>query len=259
MLGNSIKFTETGSISLDVSFDQADDTLKMSVRDTGIGMSAEEQRNIFSPFVQADPSTTRKYGGTGLGLTIARDLVLLMGGRLNVASKSGHGTCIDVYMKSISTENGKILIPESKRVPAGTSGGNRNQLRGKVLLVEDNPDLRKLVSAWISKTGAEVSVAENGQVALDKIDAHRFDLVFMDMQMPVMGGIEAIRFMRKSGISIPIVVLSGDEVTRDGESYQSIGANDYLAKPINQRRLSRILEKYLENIDAGINNSRHAV
>ena len=251
LLGNAVKFTEKGYVELAISRlgeDNGQVRLHFEVRDTGIGMNKTQQEKLFQAFSQADSSTTRKYGGTGLGLVIARKLVEHMGGELGVKSASGKGSFFffDLTLpvasmsydhSECSTENhGKV---EDLEVIPSFSGRS-------ILLVEDNALNREVALQWLAKTDVRVFVADNGAHAVEMVESRPFDLIIMDLQMPVMDGYEATRRIRKSFPNIPVIALSASVLETEKEKARRVGMNAHLAKPIDERELYRTLGQWLK-------------
>ncbi len=271
--GNAMKFTEKGEIELrvDLARQEGDKlVLHFSVRDTGFGIAKDRQAAIFEEFVQEDGSTTRKFGGTGLGLAISAKLVALMGGRISLESEAGKGSifsfsltlsCAETPAKeSISLEQSTSLPPSDSEVPSQPNvlGTDKPEEVAEkvVLLVEDNLVNQKLASVLIKRQGCGVVVAEDGLVALEKLKERRFDLIFMDLQMPNMGGLEATRRIREieqssesaqyQGLQDPehpvlIVGLSAHARKEDAEEGLASGMNDFLTKPIVRAKLEAVL------------------
>lgn len=246
LIGNAIKFTHAGSIHIEVKPAKIKNTthyLQFSISDTGIGIPKDKLKTIFESFSQADASVTRKYGGTGLGLTIVKQLVELQHGTIKVESKENQGstfTIIMPYKVGQSTETKKTHIAEPI---------NKEQFKhASILLVEDN-DINRLYAGSILKMwGCYYEIAENGVVALEKIRNHHFDLILMDIQMPVMDGFEttkAIRLSESRYSQIPIVALTANATKKDFEKCISAGMNDCIAKPFAQEDLLKVITKYL--------------
>lgn len=252
LIGNAIKFTEKGSVHIHVNYDAEDEHLHFEIADTGIGMHPEAQAKLFQPFMQADVSTTRKYGGTGLGLNISKRLAELLGGNMSVQSSVDVGTRFHFSIATGRVQADKMImnwdkqqshheIPEAVAIP---------DLHGKVLLAEDSPDIQRLVSMYIRKTGAEVTLAENGQVAVEQALGGEFDLILMDMQMPVMDGLEATEWLRKTGYDKPIVALTANAMQEDRERYRVAGADEFLSKPVVQAEFYAMLRIFLKQATA---------
>jgi len=235
---NAVKFTETGTVTLAVRLlERAGESLRLrfEVRDTGIGMSETELAGLFQPFTQADDSTTRRFGGTGLGLVISRRLARLMGGEIEVSSRSGAGSCFALVLS----------LPEAGEPPRPVQPPARPQpLRGSaVLLAEDNDLNQHLAKEILRRAGADVAVAGNGREALERLRERTFDAVVMDLQMPGMGGLEAARQIRANPLwaRLPIIALTADALSTVREQVQAAGMDAYVAKPIDPALLVRTL------------------
>ncbi|MFZ4058452.1 MAG: PAS domain S-box protein, partial [Ferruginibacter sp.] len=243
LMSNSIKFTEKGYVDLSCTVieDAARyQTVAITVKDTGIGMDEEYVKNIFEKFTQEDSSVTRKYGGTGLGMSISKDLVQLMGGTIQVESKKGVGTSITFQIKFIKGTGADLPSKDSYTLDSSV-------LKGKRILVVDDNDLNRLVACTILKHYAiETFEATNGKDAIELLKMETIDLVLMDIQMPVMDGIEATRIIRKSfSVTLPLVALTANALKGDNEKYLEAGMNDYLSKPFKEEELLRIVSIWL--------------
>lgn len=247
LLGNAIKFTSTGGVKLNVGCEQLSPEshrLTFEVIDTGIGMTPEQLSRLFQPFSQAEASTARKYGGSGLGLVISQRLAGLLGGGITVASEAGRGSVFTVTinpgpiqgvrqvqrLERISEKTGVLRVPT-----IGLAGR-------KILLAEDSPDNQLIMSRFLMQYGAIVTIVENGDLAitaaLDALsDDEPFDVILMDMQMPVLDGFEATRVLRMQGYDRPIVALTAHAMAGDKEKCLSAGCTDYATKPINRQQL----------------------
>jgi signal transduction histidine kinase len=232
LAGNAIKFTQEGKVEVDVKMLSNDDEtvlLEFTVTDTGIGIPPDKLTHIFERFRQAEAHTTRKYGGTGLGLSIAKQLVELQGGTLSVASEFKQGSvftfCIP-YKKSVKVLHAVNVI-EKKYSMEELSKLN-------ILLVEDNKLNVMLILSLFSEHNLKVEVAENGSVGIEKLNATPFDIILMDMEMPVMNGYEAATIIRREmKNNVPIIAMTAHAMSGERERCLSLGMNDYLSKPIN--------------------------
>lgn len=251
LLGNAIKFTEKGEITLSVEVVERLDTellLDITVQDTGIGIPQELQEHIFEPFSQADSSITRRFGGTGLGLTISRRLAELMGGSISLTSAEGAGAtfCLRLPLQISSTAPEPPSRPYISPLPIWTGRSL------KILLAEDNQLNSDITQAMLKKMGHQTVAVSNGKSALDAIRAEPFDLVLMDIKMPVMNGDEALCIIREqesgSGRHLPVVALTAYALKGDREKYLAMGFDGYLAKPV----ITRELAAELVRVTAGI-------
>ena len=250
LVGNAIKFTESGGIEVYVraGHRSGQPVLHFAVHDTGIGMTDDEIGRLFRPFTQGDASTPRRFGGTGLGLTISRRLAQLLGGDIEVESSPGLGSVFTVSIDP-GVMPGDDTIRElgaSARDTGSADDGAGEQLVGRVLVAEDNAVNQKLVRRILEKRGLEVEVADDGAAAvrraLDARDEQRIhDLVLMDMLMPVVDGYEATRMLREEGYPSPIVALTANAMAGDRDRCLAAGCDDFLAKPIERDELSRVL------------------
>ena len=246
LCSNAVKFTKQGAVTISVQYLKHSNQLQCQVRDTGIGIDAGQLENIFKPFKQADSSTTRHYGGTGLGLSLSKRLAALMGGELTVSSQPAKGT---TFTLTIPCGEFKELIYDLDKVDFCRQQAEKpavvNNLHGTILLAEDNVTNQKLISSLLGKMGAEVTTANNGAEALELALHRQYDLIYMDMQMPVMSGLDAIRQLRANHYRAPIVALTANATREDRNLCMAAGCNDYLTKPVNIDRLQRITARFL--------------
>jgi CheY-like chemotaxis protein len=212
--------------------------VRFEVQDTGIGVTAEQLARLFQPFAQADASTTRRYGGTGLGLNISRRLVQLMGGDISVTSAEGEG----------STFSFSLALPPGVEPPLEVSAPETNA-PARVLLVDDNEINLKLERALLERGGHTVTVARNGEEALTRLGYERFDLVLLDLQMPVLDGFQTARRVRDAGSAVldhavPIVALTANATVQDRQACEQAGFSDYLTKPVAPRALMAAVARW---------------
>lgn len=243
LCGNAIKFTDNGVVNLTVRVQNTgpERRLLFEVRDTGIGMTAEECQRVFKPFEQADDSTTRRYGGTGLGLTISRRLATLLGGTLELESTQGGGSlftcCLPLEIADdASIETTGFAVPRCGTKPDGLL----DQM--EILLAEDGPDNQRLISHVLRKAGAVVAVVNNGEEVIRAIEARekeggQFQLVLMDMQMPVRDGYSATREIVQRWPSLPVAAITAHTMSTDREACLKAGCCAYLSKPIDRKEL----------------------
>ena len=241
LLSNAVKFTEAGRIHYTVRSHRISDQrvrLQFIVQDSGAGIAAADLERLFLPFTQVDSSSTRRFGGTGLGLTIARRMANIMGGDITVTSKLAEGSRFTLEIEAEVVEWAKPVLAEE--VHAEIEGGE--SLR--VLVVEDHPVNRMILEAWMSSANHITATAENGQIAVDSAASQPFDLIIMDVNMPVMDGLSATRLIRESGglnADTPIVVLSASARSEDHEAGLNAGADAYLNKPIDFSALALLM------------------
>ena len=256
LVGNAVKFTEAGEVAIEVvcTSEAGQRMLQVAVRDTGIGIAADKLDDIFIAFSQADSSTTRRFGGTGLGLSITRRLVGLLGGRLWVDSVPGQGSC---FHFSLPAEEAVAESPAAGGEAALAAGMALDPglaadvaLAMPVLLVEDNPVNQKVALMLLQRRGYRVQLAEDGRAALEAFAHARFSAILMDMQMPVMDGIEATREIRnmealRQVARTPIIAMTANAMEGDRERCLAAGMDDYIAKPIRADQLYEQLQRWV--------------
>ncbi len=260
LVGNAIKFTESGGVRVvarcipdyRVTNGVAEGVLQLDVVDTGIGMTADQLSRLFQPFVQADASVARRFGGTGLGLVISRKLCEALNGSITVESEPGHGSTFRVILPAGSLEGVQMIEwPDELPVtsPLGTDWTPERLLANvRILLAEDGPDNQRLLSFVLRKAGAEVTLADNGQaaikLALAALDRDEpFAVVLMDMQMPVLDGYTAVSLLRHKGYTGPIVALTAHAMSGDRERCLAIGCTEYLTKPVPREKLVQTVHR----------------
>ena len=245
LVGNGIKFTRQGEVEVHV-YPHEDGTpplLRFEVRDTGIGVPADQQANLFQAFTQGDSSTTRRFGGTGLGLAISRRLVELMGGKIGVRSNPDVGATFWFTLPAEAVE--ASLVPKPAR-PGGIDTSLASRLPMRILLAEDNPINQKVGTRLLEKLGYHPDVASNGQEALDAVQRQDYDIILMDMQMPVMDGLEASRTVVQEypAETRPfIVAMTANVLESDREACKNAGMDDFLGKPVLLSDLHKLLER----------------
>ena len=247
LLSNAVKFTEQGHVTLTVWLDRS---LYFSVEDTGIGMNKEALDRLFQPFEQANSTISRRFGGTGLGLHISWSLAELMKGEIQVTSQEGEGS---QFILKLPYKESDLPIDTVKKVAKQQSA----QYRGEVLIAEDTPELQQLESRILRSMGATVTIANNGQEAVDLVINNHYDLVFMDMMMPVMGGLEATQALRALGSEVPVIALTANVMQEHREQFIAAGAEGFLEKPINKNQLNAILQQHLKSDKPYISTQNH--
>ena len=247
LCNNALKFTEEGSVRIKVSCEPGARAMTFKVIDTGIGMSAQQIAKLFQPFSQADASTTRRFGGTGLGLNLSKRLAQKLGGDVTVESTPEVGSCFTVTIDTGPLDEVEFVdrVPEGV-MQAKVPPGGVVAVTGKVLLAEDNINNQRLINMYLRNAGAEVAIADNGQQALDMAAAGDYDLVLMDLQMPVMDGLTAVRALRDRGDQRTIVALTANAMKEDVDACMAAGCNDYFAKPIDLQSFHQMLARYLQ-------------
>ena len=233
---NAFKFTQTGNITFIAEHCSDSGQLRFIVKDTGIGMSNDQVKRLFNRFEQADITTTRKYGGTGLGMSITKSLVGLMRGDISVQSAEGSGSTFTVAIPAVQSNNkpAKITVPSSIRDLSDFH----------ILLVEDNAMNQIIANAMLAETNVQITLAENGQIALDKLN-DGIDLVLMDIQMPVMDGIEATGHIKNMRPDLAIIALTANVSSDDIALYHSTGFADVIAKPVDKKQMLSIIYKHI--------------
>jgi signal transduction histidine kinase/CheY-like chemotaxis protein len=254
IIGNAVKFTNEGMVAVHISSDVENQRIRFSVRDTGIGMSPEYKKAVckFEAFTQADCFTTRKFGGTGLGLKISNSLAQLLDGSIQIESELGEGSTFTLELPTGNLSDVQMLTPE--QVSASTASPTESQLEPvnpacnhkelagcRILIAEDGPDNQRLLRYHLEKAGASVWIVENGHQAIEAVGESLleklFDLVLMDMQMPQLDGYDATRQIRNRGHTLPIIAITAHAMEDDRQKCINAGCDEYLSKPINKTSL----------------------
>lgn len=245
IIGNAIKFTSFGSVQARLSGCHTHDKtceLKIEVEDTGIGISDKQAANLFQPFTQADTSTTRRFGGTGLGLVLSRQLARAMGGDLKLKwSVPGGGSCFEISVRVEVVANMPNASKALETAAGEECGGPLNGRR--ILVVDDSLDNQLLIGRTLKLLGAQIDLANDGFEAVHKALQSEYDVVLMDLQMPKLGGFEATRILREKGYTRPIVALTAHALKEDRHRCLNVGCTDYLTKPIERTHLVQVLER----------------
>lgn len=246
LTSNALKFTRKGKVLLIVSYDQALLRLSIKIKDTGIGMTSEEINRLFQPFVQADATVTRDFGGTGLGLCISKKLMEQMGGDILVDSVKGLGSNFEVVFDQVEPIYPLINNYEPAVSSSVLNAAPLTKLELHVLIAEDNPDNQLLLALMLRQLGVTYQLVANGHQAVETALQGNFDLIFMDMQMPVMGGEEATRLIRHAGITVPVIAITANVMAEDAERYRAAGCQALLGKPIVQSEFLALLNQYAQ-------------
>ena len=258
IVGNAVKFTEKGSVRLGAKLCRGEngqpDQMRFSVIDSGIGMSQEQMDRLFAPFSQGDDSMARRFGGTGLGLTISRSLAQLLGGKLWCESEPGKGSQFYVTIDAGALDGIAMVSDQTEAVSSQqTEKPQKVELDCRVLLLEDGADNQRLISFLLRKAGATVEIAENGKIGLDRaLEAEAagepFDVILTDMQMPVMDGYTATRKLREHGYDRPIIALTAHAMTDDSLKCVDAGCDDFASKPVNRQKLLEMIDRYARKV-----------
>lgn len=238
LCANAIKFTRAGQVI--VALNKTEQGLVLTVKDTGIGMSSSQLKLIFECFSQADNSISRRFGGTGLGLSLSQQLASMMGGYISVQSEYKKGSQFSFFLPCIEVDK-ELNVIENQDSPVISK-----QLNGRVLLAEDHPDNRRFISRYLRSLGLEVIAVENGEQAVEQCLQEYPDLVLLDIQMPVMDGRAAFKLLKKCGFERPIFALTANAMSHEVDDYLALGFSGYLAKPINKDLFYKALSLHLE-------------
>jgi len=238
---NAIKFTSKGKIDIDIKL-LAENRIRFEVKDTGIGLSIEQQSKLFQSFSQADASTTKKYGGTGLGLSISKQLVELMDGKIWCESQEGVGSRFIFEIELPLGNRDNIEQISTKQIDIQRIATLKNS---HILLVEDNKINQEIILGLLKNSGIIIDIANNGEEAVERFKESEYELILMDLQMPIMDGYQATKIIRDSNKKIPIIALTANAMREDIEKTQAVGMNEHLNKPIDIEKLYTTLLKYI--------------
>lgn len=257
LCSNAVKFTAKGSVRVTVNCDRDAQRMTFAVVDSGIGLSAAAQQRLFQPFSQADSSTTRKFGGSGLGLYISKRLAQMLGGDIQLESLEGVGSKFVVSIDTGSLDKVQFIQRLDSAQRSGISPVTPSPqvtLYGRVLVAEDSIDNQRLISMYLRRVGGiDFTMVGNGSLAVEHALSGEYDLILMDMQMPVMGGLEAVTLLRGAGYSRPIIALTANIMKEDQDSYIAAGCDGFLSKPIDQSKfISALAEKLKTTAGAGL-------
>ena len=244
LLGNAIKFTESGYIKLQLKENRENGVIEISVTDTGIGINEKKQKSLYEPFEQGEHYLTKKYGGTGLGLSIIKKLVDLMEGEISVETKLGEGTSFLIKLELEEIEE----IKEIEEVPLVKLENLKEKKKVKIILAEDVEINQILIEKMVSEEGWYLKKVSNGKELIDELEKEKYDMILMDIQMPIINGIEATKVIRKNRIcnDIPIIGVSAFALEEDIERALNIGMSDYISKPLKKEALLKKIYKWID-------------
>lgn len=254
VVSNAIKFTHKGNVSLEVHFDSEKEILSFDIRDSGIGISPEHASKIFQPFTQADASLSRRYGGTGLGLALSRKIAHLLNGDIElVDSQPGHGSHFRIWLRTTippDTPLISVLDPKSSRKEQSIEQPCKTLSLGgaRILVIDDSPDNQVLLSRMLNSSGANVTIAENGDKALQILSSHTFDLILTDIQMPGKDGYQTTREIRALGFKGPVIALTAHALPEEREKCLQAGCDEHLAKPVSRATLIETVHRLLNRV-----------
>ena len=253
LANNAVKFTEKGHVHINVSLetDRDEPFIRFDVEDTGIGISDDKQESVFEAFAQAESSTTRHFGGTGLGLSITRKLIDILGGNISVQSEPGRGSVFSLLVPCGIDLDAVTLLDDllSTKLEREDHNGHNKTYVGRVLVAEDNLANQILIKTTLKKKGLDPLLVENGRQALDAAKNDTYDLIFMDMHMPVMDGYKATQAIRNAGITTPVIALTANAMRNDEKKCIAHGCDAYLSKPFDKRILYDLMDKFLDSSD----------
>ena len=256
LVGNAIKFTERGEVRITTQLlaNEGRPRLCFEVADTGIGMSEEQVARLFEPFSQGDGSSTRRFGGSGLGLAVSKRLVEALGGEIEVRSSLGQGSTFRVAIDPGPLDGIRLIHPHERQPenPTRAPASVKAELHSRVLLVEDGLDNQRLIRLLLTKAGAHVEAVANGQLAVERFDqslhtGETFDVILMDMQMPVMDGYSATRELRVRGYTGPILALTAHAMSDDRQKCLDAGCDDYMTKPVDRKHLIAAVARWADS------------
>ncbi len=249
LVGNAIKFTQRGSVRVVVSCDREEETMQFQIIDTGMGMTPEAKERLFQAFVQGDTEVTRRFGGTGLGLTISLQLAEMLGGTISVDSILGMGSSFKVTIKTGALEGVPVVPPLEVAKPRENTVNSSNfekiKLSGRILVAEDNPDSRRVLEHYLKRAGAELIFVDNGKDAIARALGDSPDVIMMDMEMPIMSGYDATKKLREQGYTKPIVAITANALGSEIKRCMDFGCSHAQPKPFNWPSLFALLNEFI--------------
>jgi len=250
VISNAIKFTHKGRITLSLDYDVVTNEMVFGVIDTGIGMTQEQKERLFNAYEQADITTAREYGGTGLGLFLSRNLAEKLGGGIQVDSEKDKGTAFVISIAAGQSDDLQFLDnAELNKAVHSNVDKLDAKLSGHVLLADDVLENQKLIKHYVKAMGATIDIANNGKEAVELALSHAYDLVLMDIRMPVMDGFGAVKALRETGYQVPVISLSANNMASDITKYKEAGFNEAASKPVVRSAFKQLLSKYLAPAD----------
>ncbi len=261
LISNAINYTDSGQIVVTMSYERLSNKLKFTIRDTGIGLTRDQISRLFKPYVQEANQKTYRPQGTGLGLVISKHLAKLLGGDIKVSGIDGVGSSFELTLDAGPVEELQLLS-SMKEVTTEEDFREHfvgNLQSGKILLVEDVEDNQRLISMYLRQAGFEVAIAENGKIGMQMALEGNFDLILMDVQMPVMDGLEATLQLRAKGYGQPIVALTANAIADKHQGYLDAGCNDVLLKPLELNKFYELLRRYIPATDSARKNADSSV
>lgn len=252
LTSNAIKFTESGHVFVTVAFSPETEKLSFTIVDSGIGIAQDKLKQLFTPFTQADSSTTRRFGGTGLGLYISKQLLEMLGGQIRIESISGLGTKVNFDISTGHIGQSELIHeirPQTHKPVQLPAPQAQAALQGKILLVDDSKDNQKLIKLLLSSSAVDIVTADNGRQAVELALSADYDLVLMDIQMPIMDGMEATKMLRAAGFRSPVIALTANAMQEEKKLYLQIGCSDFLSKPIDRDAFFELLTRYLTAVN----------
>jgi signal transduction histidine kinase/DNA-binding response OmpR family regulator len=270
LINNAIKFTVKGHVYVNITLEKGTDEqgsksyIRFDVEDTGIGIPSRKQAIVFDAFTQSDSSTTRKYGGTGLGLTITKKLARLLGGEISLASQAGKGSVFSLKIPTGVSDDSQQMYNKyelASRVSQQKNTETEKSCRfsGHVLVAEDSRTSQMLIELLLRRMGLEVTIVTDGKEVVERALKQHYDLIFMDMQMPNVNGYEATKILRKKHVKSPIVALTAHVMKGDEEKCLSVGCDYYLPKPIKQDRLKKVIRKYIPSKETPMSKGKDLI
>lgn len=248
LVSNAIKFTDKGGIKIRLSLDTNSNQLVFDVIDTGIGITDKKQKDIFDAFCQAEATTTRQFGGSGLGLTITKNLAQLLGGSLNLRSRKGRGSTFTIRIPALTPDESDMNEAKEENSDSNQTSAPPNSFVGNVLVAEDNPTNQTLMKMMFERMGIKPDIAKDGTEAIEFTKNKEYDLILMDIQMPGKNGFQATEDMRNKGIKSPIIALTASTLEQDRKQCIESGCDKYICKPVKFAKLQEIAGNYLNKI-----------